>query len=188
VEDGYAALAWVGANIGSLGGSPGHIGIGGSSAGGGLAACIAVMARDRGGPALAHQLLIYPVLDDAMSTPSMREFVETAPWDATASRLMWRYYLGPGAGPATAYAAAARAVDLAGLPPAYLSAAERDPLRDEDLDYGRRLIEAGVSTELHHYPGTFHGFDLVGATTVIGRAALAEQTAVLRRYLRPAAP
>jgi acetyl esterase/lipase len=180
VEDCYAALVWAASHAAELGADPSRVAIGGGSAGGGLAAAVALMARDRGAPRLAFQLLIYPVLDDRLATPSMRAFTDTPIWDRANSVHMWRHYLGASS-EASPYAAPARAADLSGLAPAYVMTAEFDPLRDEGIEYAMRLMQAGVPTELHNYPGAFHGFDIVGAATRIARAAVEEQIAVLRR-------
>jgi acetyl esterase/lipase len=185
VEDSYAALVWAARNAAELGGDPARLAVGGASAGGGLAAGVALMARDRGTPPLAFQLLIYPVLDDRLDTPSMRAFVDTPIWDRPNTEQMWRHYLGRPSGEVSAYAAPARATDLAGLAPAYLMTAEFDPLRDEGIEYASRMLAAGVPTELHNYPGAFHGFDQMGATA-LSRAAIAEQLSALRRALDPA--
>ncbi|HEX2316565.1 MAG TPA: alpha/beta hydrolase fold domain-containing protein, partial [Thermomonospora sp.] len=115
-------------------------------------------------------------------TPSMRTFTEPPLFNRTDVDHMWRHYLGPGRAEAPVYAAPARAEDLTGLPPAYVLAAEADPLRDEDLAYAQRLIQAGVRTELHHVPGVYHGFDGVVSAEVARRARRA-QRAALRRAL-----
>jgi acetyl esterase/lipase len=182
VEDCYAALVWAAGNVGELGGDAARLAIGGSSAGGGLAAAVALMARDRGGPALAFQLLIYPVLDDRLGTRSMRDFTDTPMWNRPNSEHMWRHYLGGRPSEVSPYAAPARAARLEGLAPCYLMTAEFDPLRDEGIEYAARLLQAGVPTELHNYAGTFHGFDLAG-TAPISAAAVQEQLEALRRAL-----
>jgi acetyl esterase/lipase len=183
-EDCYAALVWSARHAAELGGDAARIAVGGSSAGGGLAAGVALMARDRGGPALAFQLLIYPVLDDRMQTRSMREFADTPIWDRPNSEQMWRHYLGGRPGEVSPYAAPARAERLEGLAPAYLMTAEFDPLRDEGIEYAARLLQAGVPTELHSFPGAFHGFDVMGAAA-ISQTAVREQLLALRRALDP---
>jgi acetyl esterase/lipase len=182
VEDCYAALVWAARNPGELGGDAARIAIGGASAGGGLAAAVALMARDRGGPALAFQLLIYPVLDDRMQTTSMRDFVDSPIWNRPNSEVMWSLYLGGRPAQVSPYAAPARATRLDGLAPAYLMTAEFDPLRDEGIEYAMRLLQAGVPTELHNYAGAFHGFDQMGMAA-ISQEALREQLAALRRAL-----
>jgi len=180
-EDCYAALVWTAANAAELGIDSSRIAVGGASAGGGLAAATALMARDRSGPHVAFQLLNYPVLDDRMETPSVRAFVDTPLWDSRNTRLMWELYLGADRGEAPVYAAPARASDLTGLPPAYVLTCELDPLRDEGIGYALRLLQAGVPVELHNVGGTFHGFDAFPAA--VSRAAAAEQVGALRRAL-----
>ncbi|HUI02617.1 MAG TPA: alpha/beta hydrolase [Acidimicrobiales bacterium] len=186
VDDCYAALAWTAAHAAELGVDPGRLAVAGSSAGGALAAAVALMARDVGGPPLAFQLLNYPVLDDRMTTPSMQAFDATPLWTNQSTADMWDHYLGPAPRPdVSPYAAPARAADVRGLPPSYVLTAELDPLRDEGIDYARRLMEAGVSTELHTVPGACHGFDIVAAGATLGRGALDEQVRALARGLRP---
>lgn len=184
VDDCYAALAWALAAAGELAIDPARVAVAGASAGGALATAVALMARDRGEPLPAFQLLLYPVTDDRLSTPSMAAFVDTPSWNRRNSEHMWRHYLGPAhdGGAPSPYAAPARAKDLRGLPPAYLMTADLDALRDEGLEYGQRLIQAGVPTRLHHYPGTFHGFDTL-ANAGVSRRARAEHYAVLGRAL-----
>ncbi|MFG2090132.1 MULTISPECIES: alpha/beta hydrolase [unclassified Spirillospora] len=180
-EDCYAATVWAHEHAAGFGGDPERVAVGGGSAGGALAAAVALRARDEGGPPLVFQMLLYPVLDDRMDTPSMRAFTEPPLFNRTDVEHMWRHYLGGRAG-VPAYAAPARATDLSGLPPAYVLVAEFDPLRDEDLDYAHRLIVSGVSTEVHHVPGACHGFDGI-MTARLGRLAFEEERAVLRRNL-----
>jgi acetyl esterase len=158
VEDCYAGLSWLAANAETLGVDRARIATAGQSAGGGLAAATALMARDRGGAPLCFQLLEIPELDDRLDTPSMLAFVDTPLWNRPNAVWSWRYYLGPDhRGEVSPYAAPARAEDLSGLPPAFVSTMEFDPLRDEGIHYAQRLMQAGVSVELHNYPGTFHG-------------------------------
>jgi acetyl esterase len=185
VEDCYTALTWVAEHADELGIDRERLGVGGESAGGGLAAAVALMARDRGGPALCFQWLGIPEIDDRLNTPSAVAFVDTPQWDRRAAEISWNHYLGPGV-PGTdgvsPYAAPARATDLSGLPPAFVTACEFDPLRDEGLTYALRLIQAGVPTEVVHYPGTFHGAHLI--KSVVSDRMLADQTAALRRGLK----
>jgi acetyl esterase/lipase len=180
LEDCYAALQWTAAKASELGVDPARIAIGGSSAGGGLTAALALLARDRGGPAVKFQFLDIPELDDRLDTPSMTRFVDTPIWNQPNAVRSWRYYLG--GQPADQYAAPARAEDLTGLPPAYVAVCEFDPLRDEGLTYAHRLIQAGVPTELHHFPGTFHGSSMVQTAAVSKRMA-AEGIDAIRRGL-----
>jgi len=188
LHDCYAALVWLQRTAGAQGIDPDRIAVYGQSAGGGLAAALALFARDHGGPALCFQFLGIPVLDDRLDSPSMRTFVDTPLWDRSKAHLSWKYYLGePRPAVVPAYAAPARAADLSGLPPAYVSTMEFDPLRDEGIDYASALLAAGVPTELHSYPGTFHGSSLL-TTAAVSRRMQAEQTAVLCRALGLAPP
>jgi acetyl esterase/lipase len=184
LHDCYAALSFLHAQAGELGVDTARVAVVGASAGGGLAAATALFARDHGGPEICFQMLHIPELDDRLETPSMREFVDTPLWNQPLAVKSWRAYLGDLAGTdgVPAYAAPARATDLAGLPPAYVSTAENDPLRDEGLAYAQGLLWAGVSVELHQFPGTFHGSALVMRAAVSQRAAR-EAAVVLRRAL-----
>lgn len=157
VEDCYAALEWAAANAASLGCDPARLAVGGDSAGGNLSAAVSIMARDRGGPALRHQLLIYPVTGDDYSRPSYAEngggdyFLSTA-----AMQWFWKQYAEGQAD--TRYARVDRTADLSGLPSATVITAEYDPLRDEGMAYAARLAEAGVSVDAAIAPGMIHGF------------------------------
>jgi len=180
LDDAYAALSWTARHAAELGVAPERIAVGGHSAGGGLAAALALRARDSGGPPLRFQLLNQPGLDDRQESWSARHFTET-PWmNRSKVAASWRHYLGSAA--ATPYAAPARAADLSGLPPAYVAAAELCPNRDEDITYAQRLLEAGVSVELHQWAGTFHGSQAILSAEVSQRQ-IAELAAVLRRGL-----
>jgi acetyl esterase/lipase len=163
LEDCYAGLDWLFRHAGELGIDATRIGIGGESAGGGLAAALALLTRDRAEHVLAFQHLAYPMIDDRTCTtadphPHAGQFI----WNAASNAFGWRAYLGqaPGSDGIPAYAAAARAEDLAGLPPTFLATGALDLFVDEDITYATRLIRAGVPTELHVYPGAFHGFDI----------------------------
>jgi acetyl esterase/lipase len=172
LDDCYAALCWTAAGASDLGVDPHRIGVVGASSGANLAAATALLARDRGGPTVAFQCLVYPTLDDRMETASVR-FVGTPIVDGSDVARCWGYYLGDNRDDVSPYAAPGRATDLRGLPPAYVMTAELDPLRDDGLRYAARLLEAGVSVELHQFAGAFHGFDLF--PTAISRRALDEQ-------------
>lgn len=185
LEDCYAALCWLAAEGQALGVDGRRIAVGGSSAGGTLAAALALLARDRGGPRLALQMLLYPALDDRLQTESMREFVATPAWTLADSKHMWSYYLGDLAKDAVPpYAAPARCEDLHGLSPAYLLTAELDALRDEGIDYAARLLRAGVPTELHQFAGTFHAFEMAAPNATLSRRAFAGQSEALGRAFR----
>jgi acetyl esterase/lipase len=183
VEDCYAALRWMHDDAAVLGIDRDRIGVGGQSAGGGLAAAVALLARDRGGPPLCFQLLGIPELDHRLETASMRTFVDTPMWSRPNAVLSWRHYLGPDHGEVEPYASPAIAEDLRDLPPAYVTTMEFDPLRDEGILYALRLMEAGVSVELHSFPGTFHGSAVMPIAAVSKRGA-AEMMVALRRGLR----
>lgn len=155
-DDALAVLHWTADNAAHWGVAAERLAVAGSSAGGALAAGLAQSAADGSAPPLRFQLLHQPVLDDGL-TPSKQEFTQTPGFDGPAAELMWRYYLSDG--PAPAGAVPARAADLTGLAPAFISCSELDPLRDEAIDYALRLMWAGVPTELHVIPGTCHGFD-----------------------------
>ncbi len=183
VEDCYAGLLWTVAHADELGIDAGRVGVAGSSAGGALAAAVALMARDSKGPALAFQMLIYPVIDDRMTTASMRSAEATPLFRRADAVVMWRYYLGDDPGVFSPYAAPGRSTDLSGLPPAYVMVAEHDPLRDEGIEYAVALLHAGVPTELHCLAAVCHGFDLIVPHSAVGRRALDEQVAAVRRAL-----
>jgi acetyl esterase len=184
LHDSYAALCFLHDEAAALGVDTTRLAVVGASAGGGLSAATALLARDRGGPPLCFQMLHIPELDDRLETPSMRTFVESPVWNRPLAIISWQAYLGElsGAADVPMYAAPARAADLSGLPPAYVSTAENDPLRDEGIVYAMRLLQAGVSTELHQFPGTFHGSAMV-TTAEVSKRAGREATAVLRRAL-----
>jgi acetyl esterase len=170
VEDCYAALEWTAAHASELHVDPSKIVVGGGSAGGNLSAAVALMARDRNGPQLALQMLMYPVLDDRCKTPSMMDDNEPYIWTRQNSLDMWDHYIGKSRADVSAYASPARAKDLSGLPPAYMITCEHDPLRDEAMLYAMRLMAAGVPVEIHNYPGTVHAFDFLMETEVSTRA------------------
>lgn len=172
VEDCYTALRWLADNTTTLGVDPARLAVMGESAGGGLAAGVCLMARDRGGPAVAAQLLICPMLDDRTSTPDPA-LLPFLTWTYDDNITGWGALLGGMAGgdDVSPYAAPARATDLAGLPDTYVDVGDLDIFRDEDITYARRLSAAGVPTELHVYPGCPHSFDgLAPGTDVVARA------------------
>jgi acetyl esterase len=186
MDDCYTGLVWTAENADRLGIDAGAIAIHGISAGGGLCAALALLARDRGGPAIAFQYLGVPELDDRLSTQSMQSFTDTPLWNLPSAEKSWDGYLGAGVrgtDGVSPYAAPARATDLAGLPPAYISAMQFDPLRDEDIAYAQALLAAGVTVELHLFPGTFHG-SMLAAHAAVSKREAAEALAVLGRALK----
>ena len=186
LEDCYAALKWICAHNLSLQIDSSKIGVLGLSAGGGLCAAIALLARDRNGPKICFQYLGIPELDDSLDTPSMLAFTDTPFWNRPNAELSWDFYLGDdyqrGTEDVPIYAAPARATDMRDLPPAYVSTMEFDPLRDEGVLYALKLMQAGVPCELHAFPGTFHGSSIF-SNAEISRREAAEMVVVLRRGL-----
>jgi acetyl esterase/lipase len=183
LDDCRAALTWVTRNTVELGIEATHIVLHGTSAGGGLCAALALLSRDGLAPAACFQFLSVPVLDDRLQTTSAERFVETPIWNRPNAIVSWDSYLGAGSrggADVSAYAAPARAVDLSGLPPAYIALMQNDPLRDEGIEYAQRLLATGVSVELHLFPKTFHGSVLM-ADAEVSRRELAEEVAVLTR-------
>lgn len=159
-EDCHAVLIWMVANAASLNIDSERIAIGGASAGGGMAAGVTLMNRDRHGPPLCMQLLLYPMIDNLHDTPSGR-YVNHPVWNQQTSFNAWEMYLAGTPGlDASPYAAASRAEDLSNLPPAYICVGSEDLFRDEDIDYARRLIDAEVPCELTVFPGLYHGGDV----------------------------
>ena len=187
VGDCYAALSWIAQHADELGIDVGRLAIGGESAGGGLAAATALMARDKNGPALIFQLLIYPMLDDRNATRSSHEITDVGVWDRQDNIDGWAALLGNqaqrhGVSP---YAAPARSEDLSSLPPAYIDVGELDVFRDEDVQYAMRLRHAGIPAELHVYPGVFHGWEVVVPKAGVTKRAVAQRREALRRALHP---
>ena len=176
LEDCYAATCWVAENARAIGADPDRVAIGGDSAGGNLTASVALLARDRKGPALRHQLLVYPVTDAACDTASYRDNAEGYFLTKDAMLWFWNHYLTAAAEGANPYASPLRATELRDLPPATVITAEYDPLRDEGEAYGEKLAAAGVATTVQRYDGMIHGFFGMGelldqATTAMQQAA-----------------
>jgi acetyl esterase/lipase len=186
LDDCYAGLVWAAENADRLAVDADNIAIHGISAGGGLCAALALLARDRGGPAIVFQYLGVPEVDDRLGTVSMQRFTDTPLWNLPSAQNSWDCYLGAGvrgSDGVSPYAAPARATDLSGLPPAYISAMQFDPLRDEDIAYAQALLAAGVTVELHLFPGTFHG-SMLAAHAAVSKREAAEALAVLGRALK----
>jgi len=184
LHDCYAALVWMAEQAADLGVDPARIGIGGGSAGGGLSAATALLARDVGEPALCFQFLQIPELDDRLDTPSMQRFTDTPLWNRPNAEWSWKHYLGDrhGTDDIPYLAAPSRCQDLSGLPPAYVTTMEFDPLRDEGIVYAMDMMRDGVQVELHSYPGTFHGSGLFAEADVSVRDT-ADSIRAMRRGL-----
>ena len=180
-EDNCAAIDWVVANAEQLGIDPAKIIVGGPSAGGGLAASTALMNRDRGGPPILFQLLIYPMLDDTHDTPSGHMEIDKQFWHRDVSMIAWSMYAEEGG--ASQYAAPTRATDLSGLPPAYIAVGDLDLFRDEDIDYAQRLMAEGIPVDLAVFPGGPHGFDMFCPAAELTQRMMAHQFAILRNVL-----
>lgn len=181
LDDAAMVLAWVAAQAGELDIDPDRIAVAGSSAGGALAALLAQRSATGTAPPVVFQLLHQPVLDDR-PTRSKREFVDTPGFDGPATVAMWRHWLAGRAAPDGAVPA--RATEISDMPAAFISCSELDPLRDEALDHARRLIDGGVSTELHVFAGTCHGFDSLLPEWEVSQELFTLQGAALRRALR----
>lgn len=187
VEDCYAGLAWTAANAIRLGIDPSRIVAAGGSAGGGLAAAVALMARDRGGPSLAGQMLMCPMLDDRNDTTSAVQLAGMGIWDQSANEVGWTALLGAARGgpEVSPYAAPARASDLSQLPPAFIDVGSAETFRDEAVTYASRIWEAGGTAELHVWPGGFHGFAGLAPQAAVSQNAIAAQRNWLGRILAP---
>ena len=183
-EDAYAATLWASRHAAELGGAQHRLAVAGDSAGGNLAAVVALGARDRGGPAIAFQLLVYPVLDVAGDTASWREFADGFYLTAAGMRWYWDHYRGPADGLAPD-ASPLRAAFVGGLPPALVVGASHDILRDEGEAYAARLREAGVDARAIRVPGVVHGFLRWRSVSPAADAALQESAAALRAALGP---
>ena len=183
VEDCYAATKWVVGNAAALGGDPARVAVGGDSAGGNLSAAVALMARDRGAPALAFQLLIYPVTNDDLTTGSYRSNAEGYLLTKAGMTWFWDHYLKVASDGANPYASPLRATNLGKLPPALVITAEYDPLRDEGIAYAERLRAAGVKVTHTNYPTAIHGFFSLGYMFQLGKDVMAQACAALRTAL-----
>jgi acetyl esterase/lipase len=181
VEDCYAALRWLTENASALSVDPTRIAVMGDSAGGGLAAGVSLLARERGGPHIAQQLLIYPMLDDRSHTPDP-QLLPFLTWTYDDNVTGWAALLGDSAGTdvVSPYAAPARATDVSGLPDTYIDVGDLDIFRDEDIAYARRLSDAGVPTELHLHPGCPHAFEALARGADISQRAIGDRVRRLR--------
>jgi acetyl esterase/lipase len=187
VNDCYAALKWLHGNAAALSVDPQRIAIKGESAGAGLAAALALMARDKGEVPIIFQLLNAPMIDDrTCTTKTPNKFTGEFVWNREQNHFGWSSLLGqePGSAGISQYAAAARAENLAGLPATYISVGALDLFLDEDLDYAKRLMAAGVPTELHVYPGVYHGFQQIAPKARVVQESYRDSLAALGRALK----
>jgi acetyl esterase len=180
-EDSYAATVWIGAHAAEIGGDPARLAVAGDSAGGNLAAAVALAARDRGGPELAAQLLIYPVTDFNFGTASYHDNREGYLLTKGSMQWFWAHYLGAQDLDKDPYACPLRADSLVGLPAAYVATSEYDPLRDEGEAYARRLEEAGVAVTAKRFDGLLHGFFWMLAAVPSAAGVLDDMVDVLRK-------
>ncbi|WP_030451749.1 alpha/beta hydrolase [Herbidospora cretacea] len=185
VEDCYRGLVWLADNAADLGIDPARIVIAGGSAGGGLAAGTALLARDRGGPGLLGQLLIYPMLDERNDTVSSHQMSGLGIWDHTSNETGWSALLGDrrGGPDVSIYASPSRATDLSGLPPAFIDVGSAETFRDEDVAYATAIWQSGGQAELHVWPGGFHGFDVMVPQAALSQRAKHARLDWLRRLL-----
>ena len=181
MEDCYAGLVWMAKNADELGVDPDRIGVYGASAGGGLTIATALLARDRGGPALRYMMPIYPMIDDRNETASSHEITDIGVWDRAGNIEAWGWYLG--GGPADQYAAPSRAEHVTGLPPAFIDVGTVDLFRDEDIAFAQRLMQAGVPCELHVYPGAYHASETLAAEAALSQRIWATRIAALKSAL-----
>jgi acetyl esterase/lipase len=181
VDDCYAGLRWIAENAAELGVDAARLVVYGGSAGGGLAIALALLSRDRGGPAVSFVMAPYPMLDDSNSTRSSHEIVDVGFWDRSANLEAWQWYLGGRA--ADQYAAPARATDLDGLPPMFLDVGTVDLFRDEVITFAQRLLQAQVPCELQVHPGSFHASESVAPDAPLSQRIEAARMSALRRAL-----
>jgi acetyl esterase/lipase len=164
---------------------PERVIVAGGSAGGGLAAAVALLARERGGPALSAQMLLCPMLDDRNDTASSLQMAGVGVWDHQMNGIAWQALLGDAAGgpDVSPYAAPARATDLTGLPPAFIDVGSAETFRDEAVQYAVRLWRSGGRAELHVWPGGFHGFELSAPAAAVSKDARAAKARWLQRIV-----
>ncbi|MGW9528190.1 alpha/beta hydrolase [Paenibacillus terrae] len=188
IDDCYAALTWMTDEAELLGIDLDRIAIAGASGGGGLTAALALMARDKGGPALIFQMPLYPMIDNRNNTASSHEITaDNAPWNRTNNLAAWNMYLGDRTedSEVSPYAVPSRAENLAGLPPIYTCVGQLDLFRDETIEYVTRLAQAGVDVEFHLYPGTFHNFEGMVPQAEVSQRASQSYVDAIARALNP---
>ncbi len=180
-EDCYAGLVWMAGHAEELGIDPTRLAVYGGSAGGGLAIATALMARDRGAPAISFLMPIYPMIDDRNESASSRAVTEIGIWDRDGNIEAWGWYLG--GAEADGYAAPARVEDLSGLPPTFIDVGSHDLFRDEDIAFATRLLQAGVPTELHINPGAYHASETFAPEAPLSQRIWAMRIDALKRAL-----
>ncbi len=188
IHDCYAGLTWMTDEADSLGIDVDRVAIAGASGGGGLTAALALMARDKGGPALIFQMPLYPMIDNRNRTASSHEIeAENATWSRTNNLAAWSMYLGESADDSqvSAYAVPSRAESLAGLPPTYTCVGQLDLFRDETIEYVTRLAQAGVDVEFHLYPGCYHCFEVFVPDAEVSQRASQSYVDAMARALNP---
>jgi acetyl esterase/lipase len=188
IDDCYAALTWMTDKAELLGIDLDRVAIAGASGGGGLTAALALMARDKGGPALIFQMPLYPMIDDRSITASSHEITAVnAPWNRKNNLAAWNMYLGNRTedSEVSPYAVPSRAESLAGLPPTYTCVGQLDLFRDETIEYVARLAQAGVDVEFHLYPGTFHNFEGMVPQAEVSQRASQSYVDAIARALNP---
>jgi acetyl esterase/lipase len=183
LNDCYAALTWTAKNAAELGIDASRLAVYGGSAGGNLTIAVAMTARDKGFPELTFIMPLCPMIDDRNVTPSSHEITDVGIWDRDGNIEAWKWFLG--GAPADQYAAPARAEDLSGLPPTFIDVGVVDLFRDEDIAFAARLVQAGVPTEFHLYPGAYHGSETFAATAALSQKIWANRISALQTALQP---
>jgi len=184
-NDCYAGLMWVAANAQKLGVNLARLILAGHSAGGGLAAALALIVRDRGGPEILAQCLIYPMLDDRMETVSSKQFMNEGTWMGVNNIKAWDWYIPGlrGSSNVPIYAAPSRASDLAGLPQTWLDVGGAELFRDENSEYAAKLAACGVPVEFHVWPGSWHSSDIMAPDSLLSKSTNATRLAWFNRIL-----
>lgn len=188
IDDCYAGLTWMSDEAESLGIDLDRIAIAGASGGGGLTAALALLARDKGGPALIFQMPLYPMIDDRNITASSHEITaDNATWNRTNNLAAWSMYLGErnDTSEVSQYAVPSKAESLAGLPPTYTCIGQLDLFRDETIEYVTRLAQVGVDVEFHLYPGCFHSFEMIVPQAEVSQRASKSYVDAIARALNP---
>ncbi|MBA4025334.1 MAG: alpha/beta hydrolase [Gordonia sp.] len=183
LNDCYAALVWMADHADDIGFDRNRLAIYGASAGGNLTIAVALTARDRGFPAVSFIMPVYPMLDDRNETGSSRAITGVGIWDRSANVEAWEWFLG--GQQVDEFAAPSRAADLSGLPPTFIDVGDVDLFRDEDIEFATRLVQAGVPTELHVYPGAYHGSETFAPDAELSRRIWSNRLAALERAFGP---